>query len=325
MYLIFPGKNAWATYYLRKFYTNSIIMKLQTFFVLTAIALISTSCISKKDYEAVLAQHEVDKQGFENRIAILDRQILNQDQTIDTLSLNLANKKGANTALVATQDRLLDRIDEVQAQLEGAQKDKSSTSQSLSSTVRAKEDLIKERDAKIAAIQAKIIQFEENQQTVLGNLSYELEQLFGDKQSVDYVNDEIRITLDESLLFRPGSARVRTAGIQNLEKIAQLIEKDPTLKLTVIGNTDNKKAKNYKDNWDYSVIRAANVVKVLTKEYELPPSRVLAAGKGEFAPKASNQTSEGQAKNRRIDFVILPRFDRVVKDIKKELKTELKK
>ncbi len=295
-------------------------MKLQTFIGLFLLALISTSCISKKNYEAVLAQHEVTKQGFENRIAILDRQILNQNQQIDTLNLNLANKVGANTALVATQDKLLDRIDEVQAQLEGARKDKSNTSQSLSSTVRAKEDTIKARDAKIAAIQAKITQFEKNQQIVLGNLSYELEQLFGDKQSVDYVNDEIRITLDETLLFRPGSARVRTAGIQNLEKIAQLIEKDPTLKLTVIGNTDNKKAKNYKDNWDYSVIRAANIVKVLTKEYELPPSRVLAAGKGEFAPKASNQTPEGQAKNRRIDFVILPRFDRVVKDIKKELK-----
>jgi len=295
-------------------------MKLQTFIGLFLLALISTSCISKKNYEVVLAQHEVTKQGFENRIAILDRQILNQNQQIDTLNLNLANKVGANTALVATQDKLLDRIDEVQAQLEGARKDKSNTSQSLSSTVRAKEDTIKARDAKIAAIQAKITQFEKNQQIVLGNLSYELEQLFGDKQSVDYVNDEIRITLDETLLFRPGSARVRTAGIQNLEKIAQLIEKDPTLKLTVIGNTDNKKAKNYKDNWDYSVIRAANIVKVLTKEYELPPSRVLAAGKGEFAPKASNQTLEGQAKNRRIDFVILPRFDRVVKDIKKELK-----
>ncbi len=299
-------------------------MKSQTFFGLLLMALVSTSCISKKDYEAVLAQHEVEKQGFENRIAILDRQILNKDQQIDTLNLNLANKIGANTALIATQDKILDRIDEVQAQLVNAQKDKSSTSQSLSSTVRKKEEIIKTRDKKIATIKAKIVQFEENQQKVLGNLSYELEQLFGDKQSVDYVNDEIRITLDESLLFRPGSARVRTAGVQNLEKIAQLIEKDPTLKLTVIGNTDNKKAKNYKDNWDYSVIRAANVVKVLTKEYELPPSRVLAAGKGEFAPKASNQTSEGQAKNRRIDFVILPRFDRVVKDIKKELKAALK-
>lgn len=90
-------------------------MKLQTFIGLFLLALISTSCISKKNYEAVLAQHEVTKQGFENRIAILDRQILNQNQQIDTLNLNLANKVGANTALVATQDKLLDRIDEVQA------------------------------------------------------------------------------------------------------------------------------------------------------------------------------------------------------------------
>lgn len=295
-------------------------MKLQTFIGLLLMTFVSMSCISKKNYEATLAQHEVEKQGYENRIAILDRQILDHNQLIDTLRLNLANKEGANTALLATQDKLLDRIDEVQLQLENEQKDKSSTSQSLSSTVREKEAIIKAKETKIASIQAKITQFEENQQKVLGDFSWELEQLFTDKQSVNYVNDEIRITLDESLLFRPGSARVRTVGVQNLEKIAELMKKDPTLKLTVIGNTDNKKAKNYKDNWDYSVIRASNVVKVLTKEYELPPSRVLAAGKGEFAPKASNQTREGQATNRRIDFVILPRFDRVVKEIKKELK-----
>lgn len=295
-------------------------MKLHTFFGLIIMALLSTSCISKKKFEASLAQHEIDKQGFENRISILDRQISTRDHTIDTLELRVATQSGANAVLLTTQDKLLDRIDEVQAQLDNEKKGASNTSQSLSSTVKEKEGIILEKEEQIGRIQGAITKFEEDQQKVLGDLSWELEQLFADKQSVDYVNSEIRITMDESLLFRPGSARVRTAGIQNLQKIAELITKYPTLKLNVIGNTDNKKAKNYKDNWDYSVIRAANVVKVLTKEYELPPSRVLAAGKGEFAPKASNQTSEGQAANRRIDFVIMPRFDLVVKDIKKELK-----
>ena len=295
-------------------------MKLHTFIGLLIMALLSTSCISKKNYEATLAQHDVEKQGFENRISMLDRQLSTRNDTINALQLRLANQTGANTVLLSTQDKLLDRIDEVQAQLDNEKKGASSTSQSLSSTVREKEGVIKEKEAQIGRIQSSITKFEENQQKVLGDLSWELEQLFADKQSVDYVNNEIRITMDETLLFRPGSARVRTAGIQNLKKIAELIKKYPTLKLNVIGNTDNKKAKNYKDNWDYSVIRAANVVKVLTKEYELSPSRVLAAGKGEFAPKASNQTPEGQASNRRIDFVILPRFDLVVKDIKKELK-----
>ncbi len=295
-------------------------MKLHTFIGLLIMALLSTSCISKKKFEASLAQHEIDKQGFENRISILDRQLNTRNHTIDTLQLRLAAQTGANTVLLSTQDKLLDRIDEVQAQLDNEKKGASNTSQSLSSTVKEKEGIILEKDQQISRIQGAITKFEEDQQKVLGDLSWELEQLFADKQSVDYVNNEIRITMDESLLFRPGSARVRTAGIQNLQKIAELITKYPTLKLNVIGNTDNKKAKNFKDNWDYSVIRAANVVKVLTKEYELPPSRVLAAGKGEFAPKASNQTKEGQATNRRIDFVIMPRFDLVVKDIKKELK-----
>ncbi len=295
-------------------------MKLHTFIGLLIMALLSTSCISKKKFEASLAQHEVDRQGFENRISILDRQLKTRDHTIDTLELRVANQAGANSVLLTTQDKLLDRIDEVQAQLDNEKKGASNTSQTLSSTVREKEEIINEKDAQIGRIQSSITKFEADQQKVLGDLSWELEQLFADKQSVDYVNNEIRITMDESLLFRPGSARVRTAGIQNLQKIADLINKYPTLKMNVIGNTDNKKAKNFKDNWDYSVIRAANVVKVLTKEYGLPPSRVLAAGKGEFAPKASNQTPEGQAKNRRIDFVIMPRFDLVVKEIKKELK-----
>lgn len=298
---------------------KSFNMKIHTFLSLAIMALLSISCVSKKNFEATLAQHEVEKQGFQNRIAILDRQIDQRNTRIDTLKLSLATAQGANQALITTQDNLLDRIDEVQAQLEDERKDKSSTSKSLSSTVREKEQIIKEKEAQIGRIAGVISQFEENQTKVLGEFRYDLEQFFQDKQSVDYVNDEIRITLDESLLFRPGSARVRTAGIQNLKKIAEFMNKYPTLKLNVIGNTDNKKAKNYKDNWDFSVIRAAAVVKVLTKEYELSPSRVLAAGKGEFAPKASNQTREGQASNRRIDFVIQPRFDRVVKEIKKEL------
>jgi len=79
------------------------------------MALISTSCISNKKFEATLAQHEVDKQGFENRISILNRQINNRDQTIDTLQLKLASQNGANAVLLTTQDKLLDRIDEVQA------------------------------------------------------------------------------------------------------------------------------------------------------------------------------------------------------------------
>ena len=84
-------------------------MKLHTFIGLLIMALISTSCISNKKFEATLAQHEVDKQGFENRISILDRQINNRDQTIDTLQLKLASQNGANACLLYTSPSPRDR------------------------------------------------------------------------------------------------------------------------------------------------------------------------------------------------------------------------
>jgi chemotaxis protein MotB len=294
-------------------------MKFYTFLGLLLFAALSTSCVSKKKFEASLAAKEAERLAFESKIRTLDKTIADKNVLIDTLELRYSSTMGANQVLLTTQDKLLDRIDEVQAQLENERKDKSSTTQGLNSVVSQKDNIIRDKDAQLGRIKGRITKFEEEQTQVINEFRWELEQLFAEKQSVDYTNNEIRITLEESLLFRPSQARVRTSGIQNLQKIAELMNKYPTLKLYVIGNTDNKRTRNFKDNWDYSVIRASNVVKVLTREYDLSPNRVIAAGKGEFAPKASNQTREGQAANRRIDFVILPRFDRVVKDIKKEL------
>lgn len=292
-------------------------MRPTTFLGLITIALLTFSCVGKKKYEAALAKNELDSQGFENRISILDREILKKNKRIDTLSLQYATTKGANEALLATQDKHLDRIDEVQAQLDNARKDKSSTAQDLNSEVRERDLIIKDKNNQLARISGTIDKFEKDNEAKIGNLRWELEQAFAEKQSVEYVNQELRIILDDDLLFRPDHARVRTAGIENLKKIADFMNTNPTLRLYVIGNTDNKKAKNYKDNWDYSVIKASNVVKVLTGEHGLSPSRVIAAGKGEFSPKASNETADGKAANRRIEFIILPRLDRLVKDLRK--------
>lgn len=291
-------------------------MKPIPFLILIAFTLFTVSCVGKKKYEAALEQNEVEKQGYENRISILDRELIAKKVLIDTLSVRYAEQKGANKVLLATQDKHLDRIDEVQAQLENERKDKSSTAKDLNSEVRERDKIIKGKEEQLTQISTKIDQFEAEYQKLVSNLTWELEQTFAEKQSIEYINQEMRITFDDDLLFRPNNARVKTAGIQNLKKIADFMNSNPTLKLFVIGNTDNSKAKNYKDNWDYSAIKATNVVKVLTEEWDLSPSRVVAAGKGEFSPKASNETSEGKTANKRIEFIIRPRLDRLIKEVR---------
>ncbi|MEN9497998.1 MAG: hypothetical protein RL750_897, partial [Bacteroidota bacterium] len=67
------------------------------------------------------------------------------------------------------------------------------------------------------------------------------------------------------------------------------------------------------DNWDLSVKRATTVVRLLQKQYGLDPAKMVAAGRGEFAPIADNSTKEGRAANRRTRIVVLPQLDQFFK------------
>jgi chemotaxis protein MotB len=63
------------------------------------------------------------------------------------------------------------------------------------------------------------------------------------------------------------------------------------------------------DNWDLSVKRATSVVRVLQKNYNINPNRLIAAGRGEYNTLATNSTETGRSINRRTRIIILPKLD----------------
>ena len=77
----------------------------------------------------------------------------------------------------------------------------------------------------------------------------------------------------------------------------------------VEGHTDNdayRGQSQVKDNWDLSVMRATNVVKILTSNAGLDPKRITAAGRGEYVPLVENNSSENKAINRRTEIILTP-------------------
>jgi chemotaxis protein MotB len=60
----------------------------------------------------------------------------------------------------------------------------------------------------------------------------------------------------------------------------------------------------YASNWELSVARATNVVRYL-QEVGVPPERMVASGRGEYAPVAPNDNAEGRQKNRRIEIMLI--------------------
>jgi len=70
------------------------------------------------------------------------------------------------------------------------------------------------------------------------------------------------------------------------------------------------------DNWNVGAQQAATVVRILTEEYDLSPSQVTLGAQGEFKPRASNETASGKDENRRVEFIIAPRSEDLVRAIR---------
>jgi len=94
---------------------------------------------------------------------------------------------------------------------------------------------------------------------------------------------------------------VKPESQPTLAEIAKLMKSDTSLRLHVVGHTDNQGKPDY--NLDLSRRRAASVVAQLTGAYGIAANRLDAFGCGVYAPVASNEAEAGRAKNRRVELV----------------------
>lgn len=101
--------------------------------------------------------------------------------------------------------------------------------------------------------------------------------------------------------FATDSANLTTDSDATLAQMAQLLKSEPTLKVFIVGHTDNTGELNH--NLQLSQSRAESVVKALSTRYGITASRLAAKGIGAYAPVASNQDDAGRAQNRRVELV----------------------
>lgn len=101
--------------------------------------------------------------------------------------------------------------------------------------------------------------------------------------------------------FDTNSATLLPASAPTLREIARMLDHDPSLKLYVVGHTDDVGEMSV--NLDLSRRRAEAVVSALVGDYKIQASRLEAAGVGPLAPVAPNTSEQGRAMNRRVELV----------------------
>lgn len=103
------------------------------------------------------------------------------------------------------------------------------------------------------------------------------------------------------IFFDTDSDRIKPSGQNTVQQIAQLLRNRPQLKLLVVGHTDNQGSFDY--NQALSVRRARAVVAALVSSQGIAAGRLKPLGVGYAAPRASNASAVGRARNRRVELV----------------------
>ena len=142
-----------------------------------------------------------------------------------------------------------------------------------------------------------------------------LSQEIKDKQvSLKMMEKGLVITFVADVLFDSGKAKIKHDAYPILDKVARILKENvPDLNVGVEGHTDNVPIRhsNWKSNWELSTARALSVLHYMEKNEGISPDRLSAIGYGEYRPVASNDSTAGRQKNRRVEVVILPKVTKV--------------
>lgn len=269
-------------------------MKLIKFFAVATMALSLTSCVSKKQYDALNLNY---KQCIENAG---ERQRQIQELQAANSGLSSENKllKDQNNALKSSLDACLSNTGKSSANID-----------KLIGEINASNDYIK----RLIATNAK----NDSLNLALSNkLKRSLDNIADQDVQVKVLKGVVMISLSDKMLYKTGDYEVMPAAQEVLGKVAKVINDYDKYSVLIEGNTDNVPLSSSnlpKDNWDLSALRATSVAKILQTKFGVNPARITAGGRSEYNPKTTNMSVSGRAENRRTEIIIMPKLDEFMK------------
>ena len=235
--------------------------------ILLLSGLILTSCVSKKKYVALetengqikseLTKTRVEKEDLEAKFSAIQVRVDQYNKKINSLS-------DLNTELSIENDAKLETIANVAV---------------ISNDTKSKmRETLKQVDPELLG-QANTLKDSMNL-AVSYNLTKTLDtSSLNEDEDIAISIDEtvVMISISDKLLFNTASYRVSNKADAILQKLADVINSEPSIDVMVEGHTDARSINNAKvtDNWDLSVLRATSVVRKLQDQYNVAPEKLI--------------------------------------------------
>jgi chemotaxis protein MotB len=293
----------------------------KSLFFLLIVSLMSASCVSSKKFKAL----EEERGSLQSQLADTKKMLKDCDDMKADLMSTVDKTKGE---LKSAQDdlklknqkitQLNDQLDFVKtnnSNLLERLEDLSIISKSGAESIKTSLASMNDQNQYIRSLTKDIKEKDSLNVALMMTLKRSLADINDDDIQIEVREGVVFVSISDKLLFRSGSSRLSTRAREVLGKVAKVVNDHGDLNITVEGHTDDDpiNAGCVTDNWDLSVNRATAVVRELQKKHGVDPSRMTAAGRSEYSPKATNESKEGKELNRRTEIMITPRMDEFFK------------
>jgi len=270
--------------------------------ILLVTTILLTACVSKKKYLALeqekgelqseLTKTQVEKEDLENKFAVIEARVNDYNSKIQSLNQDVEG--------LTIQNKAKFQVSKDGTVASGASKESMrATLQNVSADKLAGAKTLK--DSMNLAVQYNL------------SKAINTSDLNEDNDIVVDINETVvMISIDDNMLFNTASYRVGNKADKILQKLADVINSEPSLDVMVEGHTDSRTINTAKvsDNWELSVLRATSVVKKLQKQFNVAPEQLIASGRSSYQPLVENNSRENRAKNRRTRIILMPNIDK---------------
>lgn len=269
-------------------------MKMGKILAVVVMAITLTSCVSKKQFDAMKINYD---QCITN-IGERQREIQDLKATNAGLSSENSLLKDQNNALKSSLDACLANQGKGSANID-----------KLIGEINSSNKYIKQ----LISTNAK----NDSLNLALSNrLKRSLDNVADQDVQVKVLKGVVMISLSDKMLYKTGDYNVLPQAQEVLGKVAKVINDYDTYSVLIEGNTDNVPLNSSslpKDNWDLSALRATSMAKILQTQFGVNPNRITAGGRSEYNPKTTNASVSGRAENRRTEIIIMPKLDEFMK------------
>lgn len=173
---------------------------------------------------------------------------------------------------------------------------------------------VKEREQRVNQLESMIARKDSAVNALRDRLQNALVGFSDNELKIEKKDGKVYVSMSDKLLFSLGSTKVDAKGKEALGQLAEVMKKNPDIEIFVEGHTDSlpmNKGGCIEDNWDLSVMRATSIVKIMI-DNGVDPKRLIPSGRSKYFPKATNETKEGRAQNRRTEIILSPKLDQIM-------------